>query len=205
MSDMDEFRISQLRARISDLEGSLAVYRQAEAATAELRDQVDRFGVPADAELEAVCDLCGRPGGRHYICQWRKEHPDDPFTGDALAASFSRIEAALRDEGGSLRERITKLEAERDRWMEERGVLHRRTVELEAANAELQAGRSAERRMSLKLTSDVAQKNAELGQEVGRLESALLHTHTTYCTADWTDRDLHAPECLLWEIRERPT
>lgn len=40
----------------------------------------------------------------------------------------------------------------------------------------------------------------ELQAEVDRLRAVLRHTHTNYCTAAWTDRDLHAPECLLYEI-----
>ena len=36
--------------------------------------------------------------------------------------------------------------------------------------------------------------------EVERLRGVLRSTHGTYCTADWTERGLHAPECLLHEL-----
>lgn len=39
----------------------------------------------------------------------------------------------------------------------------------------------------------------ELLEEIKRLEAVLQWTHDTYCTPAWTDRDLHAPECLLEE------
>lgn len=32
------------------------------------------------------------------------------------------------------------------------------------------------------------------------LERAVRETHKNYCTAAWTDRGLHAPECLLYEL-----
>lgn len=38
------------------------------------------------------------------------------------------------------------------------------------------------------------------GEELRRLRAVLRQTHINYCTADWTDRGLHAPECLLDEI-----
>jgi hypothetical protein len=38
--------------------------------------------------------------------------------------------------------------------------------------------------------------------ELARLRAVIRETHTTYCTPSWTDRNLHAPECLLHEIEE---
>ena len=45
---------------------------------------------------------------------------------------------------------------------------------------------------------------AKLRAEIERLRGILRQTHTAYCTSDWTDRGLHAPECLLYEIEELP-
>ena len=39
--------------------------------------------------------------------------------------------------------------------------------------------------------------------EIQRLRDVLQWTHEAYCTPAWTDRDLHAPECLLDE-KEAP-
>lgn len=36
--------------------------------------------------------------------------------------------------------------------------------------------------------------------EVERLRDVIRWTHASYCTPAWTDRDRHAPECLLYEI-----
>ncbi len=44
------------------------------------------------------------------------------------------------------------------------------------------------------------QKIKFLEQEIERLKEVISSTHNMYCTADWTDRGLHAPECLLEEI-----
>jgi len=41
---------------------------------------------------------------------------------------------------------------------------------------------------------------AELEAENERLSTAIRQTHTNYCTEAWTDRGLHAPECLLYEL-----
>jgi hypothetical protein len=43
------------------------------------------------------------------------------------------------------------------------------------------------------------QRDAAL-QEIERLRAVLAATHRIYCTATYTDRGMHAPECLLYEI-----
>lgn len=38
--------------------------------------------------------------------------------------------------------------------------------------------------------------------EALRLREVLRRTHASYCTAAWTDRGLHASECLLYELSD---
>lgn len=40
----------------------------------------------------------------------------------------------------------------------------------------------------------------ELVTKLDDLSIAIHQQHVNYCTADWTDRGLHAPECLLYEL-----
>jgi hypothetical protein len=40
----------------------------------------------------------------------------------------------------------------------------------------------------------------EADAEIRRLRDVIEMTHTLHCTPAWTDRGLHAPECLLYEI-----
>lgn len=47
---------------------------------------------------------------------------------------------------------------------------------------------------------DVLDSHAALEAEIARLNGVLRGTHEHYCTSAWTDRGLHAPECLLFEI-----
>lgn len=38
--------------------------------------------------------------------------------------------------------------------------------------------------------------------EVERLRNCLRWTHETYCTSAYTNRGLHAPECMLYEVED---
>lgn len=38
--------------------------------------------------------------------------------------------------------------------------------------------------------------------EINRLSEVIRQTHTRYCSPSWTDRGLHAPECLIHELDE---
>jgi hypothetical protein len=40
--------------------------------------------------------------------------------------------------------------------------------------------------------------------EVERLRAVLRTTHANYCTPAYTERGLHAPECLLYEVEDVP-
>lgn len=40
----------------------------------------------------------------------------------------------------------------------------------------------------------------ELEAELLRLRAVVKQTHANYCTEAWTDRGLHAPECLAYEM-----
>lgn len=44
-----------------------------------------------------------------------------------------------------------------------------------------------------------AERDAAIA-ELERLRSALRMTHVTYCTPAYTERGLHAPECLAYEV-----
>ena len=107
-------------------------------------------------------------------------------------------------------ERFNELEREADRLgrelKEARVEIARLTLQgVEAEKAALKAfserdALRATEKIVLRQGKEIMHERDGLRAEVERLRNAIRHTHESYCAADWTDRGLHAPECLLYEL-----
>ena len=68
--------------------------------------------------------------------------------------------------------------------------------------AEAQQPETDPRARCINLLENQHLANERLRAEVARLEAVLRETHTNYCCTAYTDRNMHAPECLLYEIED---
>ena len=82
--------------------------------------------------------------------------------------------------------REPRLDEREQRWLATVDALQAR---LAAAESECCAREEVQARL-------IRERNAAEA-EAERLRSVLRQTHANYCEAAWTDRGLHAPECLI--------
>lgn len=126
------------------------------------------------------------------LARW-KEHAATPGMDPTKAALLRTATARLIAEVESL---AAALAAEREEKAME--TKHQNEAPPPPTSAELEDWRG-DAVFEFELGPSVAER---LVAEVERLRAVLRWTHTTYCTEAWTDRGLHAPECLLYEIGE---
>lgn len=102
-----------------------------------------------------------------------------------MAERDYKREADLRaDDNLKLCQEIDGLNAEVDRLKAEKTLVEQQIDEIQAAHDRL------------------AGENAKLRAAHDRLNASLRWTHETYCDSAYTDRGLHAPECMLHDVED---